>query len=48
MQGTHLLLQVELALAQHRGADFGLGEVLKAAGALEGELGGDGRSEGSP
>lgn len=44
--GTHVLLQAELLLTQHRGADFGLGEVLEAAGALEGELGQTERREG--
>lgn len=46
--GTHVLLQVELLLAWHRGADFGLGEVFEAAGALEGELGETERCGGSP
>lgn len=46
--GTHVLLQVELLLTWQRGADFGLGEVLEAAGALEGELGETERCGGSP
>lgn len=45
--GAHVLLQVELLLARHRGADFGFGEVLEAAGTLQGELGARGGGEGS-
>lgn len=35
---THILIQIKFLLAHHGGAGFGFGEILEAAGALEGEL----------
>lgn len=35
---THIIIQIKFLLAHHRGAGFGFGKILEAAGALQREL----------